>query len=164
MTRQIDTSKIAWGGKIGSRRPRVSILSPKPGRPVRCLLLGDILTTVIVHWYDGRTWPCLGGEADCEGCRRRSAGRKEKGYTCGCFLTSRCHCIPEITPYALRTCPALEFPENLRGQLLTLERLGERSCSPVRASLETPRSLRGSLPDIIDVKAELIRIWEAESK
>lgn len=164
MTRKINRTDIAWGAERNARRPTIPIVSPKPGCKRQCVLLCQRIETVRVHYFDGRTWPCCGSKAKCEGCRRESCDVKWKGFAAACFVQSLRLCIAEITPHAVLSCPALETSEDLRGQGLTLERVGKSSSSPVTATLERVRGDLSKLPPTFDVREELCRIWEGDSK
>lgn len=164
MTRKIDRDAIAWGAAVPKRRPVVPIVSPKPHQKRQVVIVCSAMEVVGVHYYEGRTWPCCGSKAKCEGCRRERCDLKWKGFIGACYVQSLRLCIAEITPNALTSCPALETDEDLRGQLLTLERKGASSCSRVTAALSPLRGDHSALPAPFDVRGELCRIWEGETK
>lgn len=164
MTREISRDQIQWFSPEEPRKQKPFILDPKKGQRVRAILLGGTLVGVEVHFYQGRTRPCIGWQNECPGCLCEGCRRDRHWYLAA--VTPRQHrlCLAKITPHALETCPALEIANDLRAKLITLERGTSTFTSPVSASLSSPKVDVDSLPIAFDVQTALTYIWESERR
>lgn len=123
----------------------VPVLSPKPGLPVDVLVLSNELTTVWVHWIEGRTVPCV--EEPCP--HQVEAGpRRWKAYLACWEPRWRRRVVVELSATAARSLlgKAASLPP-LRGRRLQLARTGQKANSSVSASCEPWQGSVGIPPD-----------------
>lgn len=111
-----------------------------------------------VHFLEGRTVPCIGSPAFCEGCRRLQDPRWE-GYIGVVLLPSRSVRTLKVTVGAYRHCPALEKRQGqLRGLEIVAERMGRTNNSPLRLHLAQPKN-EIVLPPMWPMQETLARLW-----
>lgn len=118
----------------------------------------------MVHWLftekhpEGCTFPHTEPEEQCPGCIRKQAPRW-KGYVAAILATTREKCIVEITEYAYRQIQSYVHPtEGLRGQVLSLRRIGEGRNAKVGASMAMPGP-SWVVPDEFDEIPHLENLW-----
>jgi hypothetical protein len=150
---------VAWDDEPPTEDRRfIPIVSPKPDASIRALIVGHKAYGVWTHFLEGKTHPCTGNAATCQGCIRKIS-KRWKGYI-GVYLpaVSR-YAIAEITAEAVRHCPALTGKSaSLRGRMIRVYRNGRHTNAPCRAEIED-QAQRGFVPPDFDVPAVLLRVW-----
>jgi hypothetical protein len=120
--------------------------------------LANDATQVYTHHLDGSSFACIGKENGCPGCGPQSSKRWRAYFPAFCPQSGRLFLV-ELTPNAVRSCPALLDSNTPRkGRWIILRRRGQKANSPIMAELgEGFRHFRP--PEAFDVKDALIRIW-----
>jgi len=158
---------IRWDVEIGTALPAdiPIIRADKSGQPIYFYCLSDELLTVMTHWHDGRTVPCVGPDAGCV-CGSLSVSHNRLAYLAAWDDVATRLCIVEVTANAVRESAAyfnLAF-ESLRGKYLKLFRRGEKWNSPILIDLAIWQEPSCELPAMFDLREVLARIWHAPSK
>lgn len=142
----------------------IEILSPGAGQEVRAVILSDQITGLITHFIGGRTRPCTGDPATCEGCQYQAA-KRWKGYLpCWSQGVGR-YVLAELTTQAVRDCKELNTVNPLiRGKYLVLARPGKKPNGRVHAAVREIYTEPKKLPPAFDVIEALARIFEAPDR
>lgn len=152
--------RVPMGAEPPPQPPKfVPVLSPKPGRPVRAVVLSCDWVGVNVHWFDGRNRPCqLAPGQECPYCVLGSVPRW-KGYLAILIASRGRQALAELTGECLASCPALRADRGqFRGRQLTLRRTAASPRSAVHAEL-TVGAVQGPLPPPTDIAEALMRLW-----
>lgn len=118
----------------------------------------------MVHWLltdqhpKGCTYPHTEPADDCPGCKKGQAPRW-KGYVGAILATNKEKCIIEITEYAYRQITSYIHPtEGLRGQVISLRRLGNHGNAKVAVAMAMPGP-SWTAPEEFDEIPHLENLW-----
>lgn len=141
------------------RRIMYPIYTPKVGKDVVVVILSQEMTGAHVHYFSGRTQPCIRESGKCEGCER-GADRRWKGYLACLDKAKGRQVLVEVTREAFMRCQGFAaYAGQLRGMVLRLIRSGEAKNSRVQAQLMKYTGHIAELPPEFNVKAALEVIW-----
>jgi hypothetical protein len=140
----------------------IPVVWPKPKIKVRGYCLAERPEGCWGHYVPsgdkGRTICCVGRENGCVYCGPWSSLRWQ-GYIPILDGDLGRVTIAQLTKEAAARCPALHDPRrNLRGCLLTLERVGKKGNGMVQAEILDVNP-KPRLPPCPDTKAQLHRLW-----
>jgi hypothetical protein len=153
------TGLVHWDNQAPvAKTARVDILSPKAQSKVHAISLSARPCGVWVHFFDGRSHPCLQSKLTCEGCRRLE-GKRWKCYLAAINPVNNEYAILEITEGAYHKCPQLANEQyNLRGALITLIRRSINPKGPVICTVD-PRPSSSKLPPEFNLAEALENVW-----
>lgn len=146
----------------------VHIAIPKVGKPVQAVLVGEALVGVWTHWWSPdrtvqpHSIPCVLPRESCDLCAMPRHQARWTGYVAAWQQRPiQRYCLVQVTPHAVWSCPELVRPHlgTLRGLAITLRRDGRCPNSAVVAELSHSPIAAESLPDPIDVREALLRLW-----
>lgn len=127
--------------------------------PTTGFATGDTPLGVMVHFYKGRTRPCVGTQA-CEACENGNEARW-KGYLTLFDPRSREHWIQEYTAQAHEGIKlGIVAHGSLRGHEICFRRQRRKPNSPMIAEVWIKTIDLRTLPSAPDVKAILRKIWD----
>jgi len=150
---------VNWTNKPRSEdlpQPWKILRCSKSGSP-RCMILADDVLGCYVHYWGGRTRPCL--RVGCEPCDKGQAPRW-RGYlpviTATTHLTRLLevtgNCYPEIERW-------LGEKGSLRGLVIELQRKGKVANGELLCTLREATGFASSLPSSPDVAPLLAKLW-----
>lgn len=144
---------------VAHSTPKLDILRVEPGRPLAGIVLDQNPLKVFVHWWGGRTVPCMWDR--CEPCL---AHRKPewKGYftiyserTCGVAVV-------EVTEACRDTLARWEqMHGRWRGAHVTIQRVGKEKNSRLKIAIAMGKIAAETLPEPIDLMDYMVRLWGA---
>lgn len=155
-------SNIQWGAPPQQKKdPFVPIYRAVANQRLEFVILSQRITSVLVHWGEQRTAPCLGTKEACPGC---AANKSKHWYAYLAVLSAHYQRIgvAEITQLATEQIEGWDLlnSNSLRGLVLTLARRGSDRRSPVVAAIDDRILPEGLLlPAAPDVPWVLARIW-----
>lgn len=138
--------------------PSIKIVKIRPNNPVKGFFLSDFVHAVKTHWIGGRTKPCIGPGNGCD-CGKTGIPIRPKGYIAVTLDTSGKVWLLEITEKAFDSNLRLCATSGLRGLYFEARRLGANINSGLEVSIYDNKRYSGTLPEDIDVRAVLCRIW-----
>jgi len=158
---------IRWDVDIGDKLPvDIPIIrADKSGKPIYFYCLSDQLLTVLTHWHDRRTVPCVGADAGCI-CGALQVSHIRLAYVAAWDDAAQRLCIVEVTANAIRESKSsfdLTF-ESLRGKYMKIFRRGNKWNSPILVDLACYQAPSCELPPAFDLREVLSRLWNAPSK
>lgn len=109
------------------------------------------------HYMNRRTLPCIVDE--CPGCAAELPRRYEAYVSC---LTTQpsTHIIVALTPKAAKQLwDSAPNPNDLRGLIITLQRLGNRANGPLSCVVDHSEAIAHKLPPIPELRAHMLKIW-----
>lgn len=155
------TNAIPWDDTPPPEQGKwLPIFRASPLAPARFFCVGSHIEGVWVHVVDERDRPCLGNADVCDHCRA-NRNRRWKGYIAVWVTEHSRIMLAEITADAARHSPLDLTPKgpDLRGKQIVLSRLGRHKNSPVRVAFGKDLMGSADLPEDVDVRAALRRIW-----
>lgn len=112
---------------------------------------------VDTHYMNRRTLPCV--TTDCPGCAAELPRRYEAYISALTTQPSR-HVIIALTPKAAsQLWASAPNRTDLRGSIITLQRLGTRANGPLSCRFEHSDAIDHKLPPIPELVAHMLRIW-----
>jgi len=143
-------------------QPALTLKRTGPTKTVGICLSNKPIGT-LVHFWRGRTRPCL-GPLLCEACHDGQT-RRWKGYLALYNPDERKVWIHEFTENAYGGIgEALESFTSLRGHWIRFERTKPVSNAPVVATVSPSKSPSDTIPEDPDIKQVLNRIWDLEDQ
>lgn len=143
--------------------PPIKVVKIRPNNPVRGFFLSDQVYGVKTHWMAGRTKPCIGVANGCDGCKTGMQIRP-KGYMAIVLDNSGVVYLLEITEKAFDNNLRLCATSGLRGLYFEARRIGPNINSGLDITIFDNKKPAKPLPDDIDVKTVLCRIWFGREK
>jgi len=143
--------------------PAIKIVKVRPNNPVRGFILSDRVEAVDTHWINGRTSPCTGEVANCEG-HRLGMPIRPKGYVAVQLDSSGKVWLLEITEAAFDTNLRLCATSGLRGTYFEARRRHANINSELVIDTQDGRRPNFELVPDIDVRDVLCRIWFGKPK
>jgi len=153
--------ELAWWDGQGQGPPKlrkrwVPVVWPGPEGTVKLIALGDTLSAVRSHWWEGHTLPCQADQ--CLACHKGERSRLLLYVPCWHVVWARVvlACVSEDAAAGALGC--LAELDALRGRWLTLARVGRGPRSRVILAVEDS-VYDGPLPKAPDVAEVLRRVW-----
>jgi hypothetical protein len=143
--------------------PSIKVVKIRPNNPVKGFFLSDFVHCVKTHWIGGRTVPCIGPGNGCD-CGRTGVSIRPKGYIAVSLDTTGKVWLLEITEKAFDSNLRLSATSGLRGLYFEAMRTGPNINSGLDIAVFDNKRFAGVLPQDIDVKAVLCRIWFGKSR
>jgi hypothetical protein len=155
---------LAWLDELPAVRPRnIPLWSPKPGAPVKVVVLSERVELVEVHHTPLGSCPCHSDRSKCRLCLKGNSDIRTKGYVSAWSNEKGREVIVELTDDAMQKCRHLRENRPLRGHTITLTRLGEAPNSRVAAKVSDTASAL-PLPSSCNVREHMARLWFAPRK
>jgi len=159
------SKKPARPGPVPAPAPDVEMWVPiyraKKDETIQLVAVNDWVEGFWVHYWQGKTVPCIGKHSQCL-CATTLVAKRWCAYL-GAWDPQPCRrVLAEITLDCYRASPHIfNHSKHLRGLQFGLFRLGARDNAPVRIVLggQVPEGVFDNLPDPIRVQEVLWRIW-----
>lgn len=140
--------------------PKVDLVRVGPSSPVYAWAVNDEAPGVWLHFYKGRTVPCVGRQADCRPCCEVGDPRWY-AYLGAWDAKAARYLILEITFGCWTVSDGLRSRNgSLRGAAVELSRAQGKKRGLVVAKIHAKR-FEGELPPAINVKLTLEKMWFA---
>jgi len=143
--------------------PPIKLIKVRPNNTVRGFFLSDQVNGVSTHWMGGRTKPCIGAGNGCEGCKIGLPIRA-KGYIAVAVDSTAKIWLLEITEKAFDSNLRLCATSGLRGLYFEARRVGPNINSGLDIAIFDNKKPATPLPEDINVRAVLCRIWFGREK
>ena len=156
----------AWGVPLNRPKvPYVELVTPRVGEKVRVVAISHHVETVPIHYYGGRTLPCLGTKEICFGCAAE-VGSRPKGYLAAIAPMTGKVVVAELTEKAMEGNEERLAGEGagLRGFGLIIYRRGNSRQGRVYLEFTQTRTPEEQLPPAPDVRTIMQRIWGVDGR
>jgi hypothetical protein len=162
----VNTPNIVWTSDPPPPEGRyIPVIRANAAGPMTFAATGSAIIGTDLHWDPkagkaGRTFPHYEPADTCPLCARAMARRWRAYLSCYSEHMGR-SVLMELTPDAVRNCLAIREPgeEGLRGKLVTIRRAHPTKFARVIVSVGDLWSKWRNLPDAVDVRAALMRLW-----
>jgi hypothetical protein len=137
--------------------PHLPLIRVPTRTAMRLAITSVSMYQVDTHYMGRRTLPCT--TTDCPGCAAQLPRRYE-AYIAALTTTPTRHVIVALTPRAAKQLwDSAPDPHNMRGIIITLQRMGNRANGPLMCRVEQEEHAESKLPPMPELRAHMARIW-----
>jgi hypothetical protein len=128
------------------------------GKKLSLVCNSSRLYCIPTHWIGSKQVPHR--KLHCE-CELKPMERRYYGFFAGILQATGEQVICECTAGAAKTIVTYQKANgDIRGHLITLTRLGDKKTAKQHAAVLPPKGMRVQLPEEIDVRGFLLRMWK----